>query len=320
VSGRAEDVLEAFERMLARCGASVVTNARITGIDVRDGAVRGIYLHDVLMQCDAAIIATGGMSYKKVGTTGDGISWTRRLGRTIVPVRAALAPIYFEAPPPEGWQGVALRDIRLRVDAGAANDRIDAEGIPLEWCDDMLLTHRGVSGPAVLEVSRAAALAREYGATPSLVVDLAPDRDFDSLGDEVKALAAQNGRSEIQSYVERFVPRALVSFVLERADVASGRRLAELTKVERTSIAATLKALHVGVVGEVPIDRGEVTAGGIALDEVDPRTMRVRQIDGLYAAGEALDVAGSVGGYNLQAAFSTGWVAGRSAALALRAR
>jgi predicted Rossmann fold flavoprotein len=310
-SGRAEDVLGAFERMLDRSGARVVLNARVDGIVVEDGSVRGLRIGERIEPFETIIVATGGMSYRKVGTTGDGISWARSVGHTIIPVRAALAPIYFPAPPPPEWQGVALRDVLFSIDAGSAAPRIVREGVPLEWRDDILLTHRGVSGPAVLEVSRAAALAREYGAEPRLVVDLLPNVDHDALVKEWSERVARNGRSEVQTWVESMAPRALVHYLLEAAGLVAGRRISEVTRSERAALLATLKGWSVGVVGEVPIDRGEVTAGGVSLDEVDPKSMASKLVKGLYVAGEALDIAGSVGGYNLQAAFSTGWVAGR---------
>lgn len=313
VSGRADDVLAAFERMLERAGARVELDSRVTGLAIESGRATGIRIHDRFEPFDAIIVATGGLSYRKVGTTGDGIDWARELGHTIVPVRAALAPIYFPIAPPRDWQGVALRDVRVWVDAGIAAARIRREGIALEWRDDILLTHRGASGPAVLEVSRAAALAREYGAEPALVVDLLPDVEDGALLETFRERVTRSGRSEVQTWVETIVPRALVPYVLESAALQAGRRISEITRSERSALIATLKGWRLALVGEVPVDRGEVTAGGVALDEVDPKTMASRRIERLYVCGEALDIAGSVGGYNLQAAFSTGWVAGRAA-------
>jgi predicted Rossmann fold flavoprotein len=314
VSGRADDVLSAFERMLIEAGARVRTRCRVEGLLIDDGRVAGVRTDEGPEEFDAVIVATGGLSYRKVGTTGDGIAWARQAGHTIIPVRAALAPVYFPTPPPADWQGVALRDVVASVDCGGARARIEREGIPLEWRDDLLLTHRGASGPSVLEISRAAALARELGATPALVVDLAPDASERELLAQWSARLERSGRTEVQTFVEAFVPRALVRFVLQSAGVVLGRRMGEATRSERAAILATLKRWRVGEVGDVPLDRGEVTAGGVALNEVDPRTMSSKLIRGLFFAGEALDIAGSVGGYNLQAAFSTGWIAGINAA------
>ncbi|MEP7220244.1 MAG: aminoacetone oxidase family FAD-binding enzyme, partial [Bacteroidota bacterium] len=157
-SGRAEDVLAAFERMLSRAGVEVLTGAHVEKILTSDGAVSGVIADGVRQPCDAIVVATGGMSYRNVGTTGDGIRWAKELGHLLVPVRPALAPIYFPQPPPATWQGVALRDVILRIESDGRRPKLPrGEGFPTEWRDDLLLTHRGISGPSALEVSRAAA-------------------------------------------------------------------------------------------------------------------------------------------------------------------
>lgn len=318
--GRAEDVLAAFERMLARAGAAVRTRARVEGIVVEDGAVRGIAVDGATEPCDAVVIATGGTSYRKVGTTGDGIAWAEELGLAIVPVRSALAPIYFPTPPPADWQGVALRDVVLRVVyEGEKIPFLRKDGYFAEWRGDLLLTHRGISGPTTLEVSRVAALIAEQGRRPMLVVDLLPDISSEELVALWEERLAASPRGEVQSFVEQFVPRALVPAVLSAAGVESGTKCANLARAARTTLLGVLKGWTIGQAGEIPIDRGEVTAGGVALSEVSPKTMASKRVSGLYLAGEALDIAGSVGGYNLQAAFATGWIAGRSAARELSA-
>jgi predicted Rossmann fold flavoprotein len=314
VSGRAEDVLAAFERMMARAGVEIRTSALVEGIVVDDGSVKGIMVDGVMERCDAAIVATGGMSYRKVGTTGDGIRWGAALGHAIEPVRAALAPIYFPVPPPADWQGVALRDVLLWCETEGARPKLPrAEAPPVAWRDDLLLTHRGLSGPAALEVSRVAARVAEDGSPVTLLVDLLPDMPPDELRIAWERRAASAGRSEVQSFVEGYLPRALVRYFLDAAGVPAGTKLSEVTREGRLSILGALKGWRIGEVGEVPIDRGEVTAGGISLAQISPTTMESQLVRGLHVAGEALDISGRVGGYNLQAAFSTGYVAGRAA-------
>jgi predicted Rossmann fold flavoprotein len=313
VSGRADDVLAAFERLLDRAGAEVVTRATVEGIIVRDGVAVGVRIAGTEIAADAVIVATGGLSYRKVGTTGDGIEWARALGHEITTVRAALAPLYFDHPPPSDWQGVALRDIVLSVEAPAAAKEMSRLGLNTVWRDDLLLTHRGISGPATLEISRAAAFARELGGDVRLRVDLVPDIGEPALAAEWERRLATSGRSEVQSFVESYVPSALVDAILAAAAVPRGTKIAAVTRDRRRALLSTLKRWEPGRIGEAPIDRGEVTAGGVALGEVSPKTMESRRIRNLYLAGEALDIAGCVGGYNLQAAFSTGFVAGRHA-------
>ena len=314
VSGRAEDVLAAFERMLERSGVIVRTRALVEDIVVTDGVARGIVVDGRREDADAVVIATGGLSYRKVGTTGDGIEWARRLGLEITTVRAALAPLYFLQPPPADWQGVALRDVRTWIECpGCAPDLVRL-GLNTTWRDDILLTHRGLSGPATLEISRAAAYAREKHGDVYLLVDVVPDIDERELSRAWEERLASSGRSEVQSFVESYVPSALVDAILAASGLARGVRIAVVTREQRRALLSTLKRWEPGRPGEAPIDRGEVTAGGVALSEVSPKTMQSRRIAGLYIAGEALDISGCIGGYNLQAAFSTGYVAGREAA------
>jgi len=312
-SGRAEDVLAAFERMLMDAGAGLRTGALVEGIAVDGGRVAGVRVGGAVEPYDAVVIATGGMSYRKVGTTGDGIRWGEALGHAIEPVRAALAPIYFPTPPPSDWQGVALRDVRFYLERdGRAPKLPRGEEFPIEWRDDLLLTHRGVSGPAALEISRAAARLAEDGAPVALVVDPLPDLSAGELQEAWERRAAR--KAEVQTFIEGYLPRALVRYMLDSAGVRHGLKMSEATRDARQSLLKHLKGWRLGDVGEVPLDRGEVSAGGIALGEVSPTTMGSKRVAGLYIAGEALDISGCVGGYNLQAAFSTGYVAGRSAA------
>jgi len=313
-SGRAEDVLAAFERALDRAGVEVRTGARVEEILVSDGRACGVRVDGREEPCSAVVVATGGLSYRKVGTTGDGIAWAELLGHTIAPVRPALAPIGL-AEPLVSLQGVALRDVELRVDPDPKSLGIrDGKGYVVRWRDDVLFTHWGVSGPAVLEVSRAAALVREHGHPVRLVVDLVPDDPAERLDERWRAWIAASPRSEVGTFVESFVPHAVVPMILAAAGIAPGTKGANLARESRTLLMATLKGWAIGQVDRVPLDRGEVTAGGVSLSEVSSTAMESKLVHGLYVAGEALDVAGSVGGYNLQAAFSTGFVAGRSAA------
>jgi predicted Rossmann fold flavoprotein len=182
-----------------------------------------------------------------------------------------------------------------------------------EWRGDILFTHEGVSGPAALEVSRTAAVERENGET-ELRFDFVPDMDFPALDAELARMVSDRKGRMIATLLEVRLPNRLVPDLLKLAGVDPETRGHILTRHDRRAVAGILKSWTIGHVAGVPIDRGEVTAGGVSLDEVDPRTMRSRRVRGLYLCGEMLDIAGPVGGYNLQAAFSTGFVAGETAA------
>jgi predicted Rossmann fold flavoprotein len=228
-----------------------------------------------------------------------------------VPLRPALAPLYLDQPPPADWSGVALRDSLLRVRDGAGK-------VIARWRADTLLTHRGVSGPTALGVSAAA--ARELESGPVTVdVDLLPDESPEMLLTRLTAPEHRAARRGVRALLDAWLPNRIVPALLARAGIDLATPLHQLRRPERNRLIEGLKRMDLGRVRHIPLERGEVTAGGIALPEVDPATMASRKVAGLYLCGEVLDIDGPVGGYNLQAAFSTGYVAGEAAAAWVKA-
>lgn len=304
-SESARQVVAAFTKMLERTNVAIRLNSRVDEIISEHHTVAGVRVGGEVVATGHLILATGGVSYPKTGTTGDGYRWAAALGHTIVPLRPALAPILVVPPLPREWQGVAIRDCRLF--ATAHRRRIGS------WNGDLLFTHEGVSGPAALELSRSVASALETGDV-DLYVDFAPGRDIESVDDDLNASVQSNRNRGIGTILEAWMPNRLMQPLLQSAGVDGQVRGHVLSREDRRALAHTLKQWHIGRVAAIPIERGEVTAGGVALSEVNPKTMQSRIVRGLYLCGEVLDIAGPIGGYNLQAAFSTGFVAGESAA------
>jgi predicted Rossmann fold flavoprotein len=236
------------------------------------------------------------------------VDWGGKLGHAIVPLRPALAPMRIAPSLPPDWRGVAVRGGRLSVHKGGK--QIDAfEG-------DILFTHEGISGPASLGLSRSAAHAMEKGKV-ALHYDFFPASEFTDLDNTLNQLVLANRGKQIDSILRGMLPDRIVPFLLESVHVPASTRGYVLTREARRSIVGLLKSWRIGNIGGIELDRGEVTAGGISLDDVVPQTMESRKVKGLYFAGEVLDIAGPIGGYNLQAAFSTGFVAGSAAARSL---
>lgn len=316
-SGRADDVVDGLAWHLREAGVRIDFETPISRLRLEDGQARGAWSGERPFPARAVIVAVGGSSYPKTGTTGDGFRWLREAGHTVVRLRSALAPIYLDSGGRPEWSGVALRDCVVRargvVAGGNAELQIANSGGPVKevarWRGDLLYTHHGVSGPPVLGVSRRVALALEEGPV-TLEADVLPDVPPEALS---RRIAAAQERRAVRSLVEEWLPERLAPEALERAGIAPGTMLNRLEKKGRNRLVETLKRWEIGQVQTVPLERGEVTAGGVALAEVDPQTMASRRIPGLYLCGEILDIAGPVGGYNLQAAFSTGYVAGESA-------
>ncbi len=305
-NGMAKNVMRVFNDLLRDERITVRLHTRVTGIGAEHGAVVSVKTDAGEIPARQVILATGGSSYPRTGTTGDGYRWAAALGHTVVPIRPALAPMVVDPPLPHDWQGIALRT--CMVSAVHAGRRVAS------WRGDLLFTHEGLSGPCALEISRAAAGAMDHGPV-HIVADIVPDITFDELDRMLSRAVSEHRQRSIGTVLDAWLPNRVVHGFLTSIGVDPQTRGYVLTREARRSIAHTLKEWDLGTVSRIPLERGEVTAGGVALNEVDPRTMRSRTVAGLYLCGEVLDIAGPIGGYNLQAAFSTGFVAGETAAM-----
>jgi predicted Rossmann fold flavoprotein len=303
--GTARDVVTALEKLCRTSGVEIRTGIRVQNITARESAFTINVSGNMQLPARAAVIATGGVSYPKTGTTGDGIRWAAALGHTIVPVRPALAPIGIHPMPDRTWQGIALRAGRLIALTGGRK--------LASWEGDVLFTHEGLSGPAALGLSRPVAVAAEQTAV-TMVYDFFPKYDFGTLDAALTDLIRGQGSKMIGNLMEAWLPNRLVPSLLQSVAIDPELRSHSLPRESRRSLTHLLKSWHLGIVVNVPLERGEVTAGGVALNEVDPHSMQSRKVPGLFLCGEVLDIAGPVGGYNLQAAFSTGFVAGEESA------
>jgi predicted Rossmann fold flavoprotein len=305
----AKDVMAVLERAIRDAGVTVVTDAAVSGLSVEAGRIVGVLAGDQIRRAKRVIVAVGGSSYPLTGATGDGWRWAAELGHRIVPLRAALAPLYLEQVMPD-WSGIALRDVVLRA-------RLPGGGKEYaRWRGDLLFTHKGVSGPCALGISREVGerIAAGVPGGGVLEVDLVPDQAYEALQAQLRAELRDSPRRTVGVIAERYVPDRLVAPFRAATGVDPQTRGAHLSAGALNRLVGAIKGWQLGGVRSVPLERGEVVAGGVCLDEVDPRTMASRLIPGLYLCGEILDIAGPVGGYNLQAAWSTGYVAGEAAA------
>jgi hypothetical protein len=303
--GNAKDVVALLGEYLKEADVKVRLNEPVTGLLTKGNTIKGVATKSGEIEAEAVILSVGGSSYPGSGTTGDGYSWVSQLGHTLVPIRAALAPIVTAPEPTEGWAGVALRDCVLKA-------RQNGKEIA-RWRDDLLFTHHGVSGPTVLGISRVVAERKPEGKV-TLEADVCPDKTFEILGAEALAFCNANPKRLIAAWAGQLLPERLLSLLQEQAQIDPKEPVGQLSKKSRNRLVETLKAFPLGEARHVPIEKGEVVAGGVSLDELDPQTMQSKIVPNLYLCGEILDIAGPVGGYNLQAAFATGFVAGDSAA------
>ena len=336
VDQTAKDVVAVLKQLLDEAGVAVYLNSPVEELIVENGTVSGVRIGEPLEQARRAtpeksqygakallsgaleivdhrgsigvselgsssvIICAGGSSYPNSGTTGDGWRWLKSLGHTVVKTRAALAPIYLTDPLAD-LSGVALRDIVVKARAGKEVAR---------WTGDVLFTHQGISGPCALGISRQVAEALESSPV-KLEVDLLPSVKEEALA---QRLLTENPKMTISKFLQEFLPDSILPIFARTCQVVPSTSFGQLDKKSRNRLITQVKGWNIGEVRAVPLEKGEVVAGGVSLDEVDPQTMASRIVEGLYLCGEVLDIAGPVGGYNLQAAFATGYVAGESAA------
>ena len=306
-SDRAEDVVAALSRALAAAGVTVRLQTAVAGLETASGRVRGVHLGDgTLEPADAVIVATGGKTWPRTGSTGDGYAWAATVGHRVTPLFPSLVPL--RTPHVRPLAGVAVPDVSARVWVG---DRPQGE----PWREALLFTHAGLSGPVVLQASRAAAAALAAGGSAvRLRVNFVPERGPADLDRALQDSWQSNSRQELATSLQAWGPRALLRWLLAQAGLDGHQRVAEVGRPVRQRVVRMLSDWAFPITGWQDFALGEVTAGGVALDEIDPDTLGSRLVAGLFWAGEVLDVDGYVGGYNLQAAWSTGWLAGKAAA------
>lgn len=300
-SNRARDVRDALLACAMRRGVQWLPNTLVSGLAPHGGGWRVLREHAAPLEVDAVIIATGGLSVPNTGSDGTGLRLLAELGHTVHPVYAALTPVLADAAPFGELAGISLD---VRVQAKSAARAAQATG-------GFLFTHRGYSGPAVLDVSHVAVRARAEHAPAKLSVQW-------TAHDEAawQKLLAPEGNRTVGGVVRRELPQRLADALMERAQVPPTRVLAQLTREERTRLVGMLVRSELPWTGDEGYKKAEVTGGGVDLGEIHPRTMESRLRPGLFLAGEVLDAFGPIGGYNFLWAWVTGRAAGVGAAAA----
>jgi hypothetical protein len=292
----------------------LVEGGRVVGVQVahvpdskRRGEARLAPTAGQVYHADAVIIATGGASYPATGSTGDGYRLAAAVGHTIVPIRPALVPLETAGDIAPRLQGLSLRNVNVRM---WVNGKKQAEAF-----GEMLFTHFGLSGPIILSLSRQVVDALRQGQKVTLSIDLKPALDECKLDARLLRDLDEHGKQQFHALLKELLPRKLIPVCMNLTGIPPDKVGHQVTAQERERLRTWLKDFRLEVTGYRSFTEAIITAGGVDTREVDPRTMASRLVEGLYFAGEVLDVDADTGGYNLQAAFSTGWVAGRSAAL-----
>jgi len=331
-SDDARDVVKAFKRYLADHKVQMHTGIRATGIQVEGERVTGVQTEQGIYPAAAVILATGGASYPSTGSTGDGYRMAEAVGHTIIRLRPALVPLaVHETQLVSSMQGVSLRNVRLTAfqcradeidpsltptgDIGRGTGREKAPSPIIESrIGEMLMTHFGISGPITLQMSLAIVDAMEKGPV-SVSIDLQPDLSEKQLHQLLQQNFELHGKRSYRRLLSELLPRKMVEPFIEMTGITSDKPVNQISAEERRLMVSLLKSLRFNIKSPLPLAAAMVTAGGVSLKEIDPHTMASRLVSGLYFCGEVLDLDADTGGYNLQAAFSTGYVAGEEAAV-----
>ncbi|MDK2835375.1 MAG: hypothetical protein PWP21_152 [Thermosediminibacterales bacterium] len=301
ITDRSKDVVNTLISYLKKNNVKVHTNKKAEKIKISNGKILGVETSQgEFFKTDSIIIATGGMSYPATGSTGDGYRMAKELGHTIIPLKPSLVPLTTK----ENWvknvQGLTLKNVK--VSAFRNNHKISEE------FGEMLFTHFGVSGPVILTMSRD--IVQGISDKIKISIDLKPALNESKLDTRLQRDFKEFDKRMFKNSLTKLLPKSLIPIVIKLSDIPPNKKINQITKQERLKLIRILKGLELNINGYRPIEEAIVTSGGVSVKEINPKTMESKLIKGLFFAGEVIDVDGLTGGFNLQAAFSTGFVAG----------
>ncbi|MCL6518793.1 MAG: NAD(P)/FAD-dependent oxidoreductase [Armatimonadetes bacterium] len=327
-SDRASDVADALERWLRELRVDIRLGTRVHGLVVEkkdqgggdneetpskksrsyspalfSSFISGVRVFSGVIPADAVVLATGGITYPRTGSTGDGYRIAAEVGHTIVPPKPSLAALETAEPWVSQLQGLSLRNVTATLFS-------EKKKLAIEF-GEMLFTHFGVSGPIILTLSKVyAGLSHKSGVSVS--INLKPALSREQL--ESRLISDFSQKKQFKNYLPALLPRTLIPVFINLSGIPADLPVNRITKTQRKKIIDLLMDFRLQITGARPAEEAIVTSGGVSLKEIDPRTMGSLLVYGLHFAGEVIDIDATTGGYNLQAAFTTGWIAGESAA------
>jgi len=303
-SDNARDVVDALLKYASAQNVHFHYQTKVDEILVKDGRVTGVVLSDGTdRNLDAVILATGGLSYPGTGSTGDGHRMVQKLGHTITPLKPSLVPLTVKEEWVRDLQGLSLKNTAIKL--------VDRKGnIIYSDFGEMMFTHFGVSGPVILSASRH---ILKYGYKDVfLSIDLKPALSEEKLDNRIQRDFGKFSRKMFKNSLDELLPNLLIPVIVRLSGIPSEKPVNQVTRAERQKLVYLLKNLTCEITGSRSFDEAIVTAGGVSVKEIDPKTMESKLIRGLYFAGEIMDVDAYTGGFNLTIAFSTGYTAGNS--------
>ncbi len=307
-SDKAIDVVDALLRKMDSLEIRILKDVAVKNIIKEDNKVTAVVdKKGLVYQADKIIVATGGASYPATGSSGDGYVIAEKLGHTITPIKPSLVPLETE----EDWvkiaQGLSLKNVKASI-------IVDDKKVTEDF-GEMLFTHYGVSGPIILSLSKIVAENLTENKIVELAINLKPALSFEKLHNRVQRDFEKFSKKQIKNALNELLPSKLIDIIIDLSYINPDKMINQITKEERLRLVEQIMDLRLTITKTRPVAEAIVTAGGVSIKEINPKTMESKIIEGLYFAGEIVDVDGYTGGYNLQAAFSMGYIAGKAVAM-----
>ena len=305
VSDNANDVLSCLKKYLKDNKVEVRFNSLVEKIVISTGNSNNKKIEKIILKngkeivADNFVFATGGKSYPKTGSTGDGYKWLKKIGHRVIALKPALTPIIVKEKIVKQLEGLSLKNVEISL----------WEKRKIASCfGEAIFTSNGLSGPLILNLSKQ--ISEDKIKDLKLKIDFKPKFDYPTLDKRILKNFAEQKNKQLKNSLNKLLPKKLIPVIIELSGIEKNKKVNEVTRIERKKIIKLLKEFELSIKGLVGFEKAVITSGGVDLKEVDPRTMRSKIIDNLYLAGEILDIDGPTGGYNLQVAWSTGYLAG----------
>ncbi|MFZ2390762.1 MAG: NAD(P)/FAD-dependent oxidoreductase [Minisyncoccales bacterium] len=309
-SEKAKDILNVLVSLLKKYKVEVLFSSEVREINKKGKSISSVSLmNGKEIEANQYILSSGGRSYPATGSSGDSFIWAKRLGHDIVDTKPALTPIETKEQWTKTLQGISLDDVSVSL---VCNQKVEKEGR-----GEILFTHFGFSGPLILDMSRTIGDLLEKGKV-KMMIDLFPDKNIEQLDKFIISVFNKNRKKHILKFLNDFFPEKLSAFILNFSSIPSDRKSNDIIKEERMRLIRFMKKIEVNVVGLLGFDKAMATHGGVSLKTIDSKTMKSKLINNLYFAGEAINLDGPCGGYNLQMCWTTGYVAGQNAASSVK--
>lgn len=310
ISDKSQDVLNALLRTLNKLNVTIKTNTKVSKIIVENNIVKGVETNNEKIYADKVIIATGGKSYPATGSTGDGYEFAKSTGHEVTQIKGSLVPLEtYEVNLYKTLQGLSLKNVSIKI------KDMEKSKVIYEDFGEMIFTHFGISGPIILSSS---SILLRYKNIENLLknknvkayIDLKPALTEEQLDLRIRRDFEEIKNKQYKNSLDKLLPQKIISTIIEKTKIDENKKVNEITKEERTRIVKVLKNFEITIKQFRPVEEAIITAGGVCVKQINPKTMESKIVNGLYFAGEIIDVDAYTGGFNLQIAYSTGYTAG----------